>query len=299
MSFLSKAGERFKLNLKRVPKFRLGQYEKLQNKSHPPFLRPDVKIDIQADNSVPTDFSKLKYLVGDRVMIVKGPKKGSICKVSRHVEGNGYILDENGPTNTVAIPKMFWQEGQKSHIVTYPRAVSGDNLRLVAEIEDEKTGQMKTVAVENLEFKGQYYDEDYKKVLKYRTVKGQNDLHIPYPRPDPKEEGQLCTEVDNVRERTYFVESAVKSSIPEDALLTIRNPHSKYRRAKLTKLDVKRLTPPSMPLSETRKAYWKEKRELSKLPKVNITDEMKAFLGAKIREHEKVKAKQFEEVSKL
>lgn len=299
MSFLSKAGERFNLDLKRIPKFRAPRFAKLQNKSHPLFLRPSFKLDIQADNAVPTDFSKLKYLVGDRVMIVKGPKKGAVCKVSRHVEGGGYILDENGPTSTVAVPKMFWQEGQKSHIITYPRAVLGENLRLVASIEDEKTGEMKTVAIENLEFKGKYYDEDYKKVLQYRTVKGQDDLHVPYPRPDPKEDGPLSTEVSTVRDRTYFVHSAIDRPVPEDALLTIRNPYSKYRRAKLTKLDVKRLTPPKMPLSETKKAYYAEKKELSKLPKVNITDEMKEYLGAKIKEHEKLKVKQREEVAKL
>lgn len=298
MSFLSKVGTRFKFDIKRVPKHRLGQYEKLQKQGQPAFLRSSIKLDLHDDNVIPTEFEKLKFLVGDRVMIVKGPKTGTICKVSRHVQG-GYMLDGNGPTNTAPIPKLYWQEGQKSHVITYPRALPAENLRLVADLEDEKTGVTKTVAVDNLVFKGKYYDEDYKKVLKYRCVKGQEDLVIPYPRPDPKEDGPLCTKVDTVRNRTYFVDTAVRSPVPEDALLTLRNPHSKYRRGKITPLDLKKLTPPKMPLSETKKAFIKEREELKKKPKAQFTEEMKTFLGSKIKEHEKVKAQQLEDLSKL
>lgn len=287
------------MDLKKIPKFRIGQYEKLADATKPAFARSTIKLDLQADNSIPTDFSKLKFLVGDRVMIVKGPKSGSICKVTRHGEGGGYMLDGNGPLQNVPVPKYFWTENQTSHVVNIPRTVAGENLRLVAEVEDEKTGKLKTVAIDNLEFKGKYYDDDYKRVLKYRVVKGQPDLVIPYPRPEPKEDGPLCTDVDTVRERTYYVDSAVKSSIPEGALLTLRNPHSKYRRGKLNKMDVKKLTPPVMPLSETKKAWYAEREERKKLPKVNITDEMKEYLGAKIKEHEKVKAKQWEQIKDL
>ncbi|CCH42953.1 54S ribosomal protein L40, mitochondrial [Wickerhamomyces ciferrii] len=299
MSFLSKVGERFKFDIKRLPKSLMTRYEKKYRQGQPHFMRSPFKLDLQEDNSVPKEFEKLKYLIGDRVMIIKGPKQGNICKVSRHVEGKGYILDENGPTSTVAVPKELWQDEQTSHVITFPKAVHQDNLRLIAEIDDEKTGLTKTVAVDNLKFIGKYYDEDYKKVLKYRCVAGQEDLVIPYPRPEPIEDDALSTPVDVVRERTHFIESAVRNSIPEAALLTLRNPYSKHKRTKLTKLEAKKLTPPKMPLSETKKAYLAEREELKKLPKYNITDEMKTFLGEKIREHEKVKAKQLEEAAKL
>jgi large subunit ribosomal protein L24 len=300
MSWLSKAGARFRLDFQKIPRHRLPKYLKLQEATQPQFIRPQVPVDLKKDGAVSTDWTKLKYLVGDRVLIVEGEKKGNICKVSRHSEYGGYVLDENGPTDTVVVPKQFWTEGQTSHVVTFPKAVTEDKIRLVAEVEDEVTKQVKTVAVDHLDFKtGSYFDEDYHKVVPFRSVHGQPDMVIPWPRPEPVEDGPLSTEVAQVRERTYFVESVVRDAIPEEALLTIRNPHSKHRRGTLDRTLVKRLTPPEMPLTDTKKAYMAERAHLQKRSKVNITDEMKSFLGKKIREHELVKQKQWEEVRSL
>lgn len=299
MSYLTKAGARFQLDLKRIPKHRLKYFANLQKKTQPAFIRSQIEADLHEDGSVPTDPKKLKYLVGDRVLIVKGPKSGNICKVSRHVEHGGYILDENGPATTVVVPKQFWTEGQKSHVVTFPKPVTEDQIRLVAEIEDEKTQKLKQVAVDNIDFSGEYYDEDYKKVMPYRLVHGEEDAVIPWPRPEAKEDGPLSTTVEQVRERTYYAQSLVRSDIPRDALDSIRNPHSKWRRGQITKTDLRKLTPPEMPLTETKKAYLAERAEKKKLPKVNITEEMKAFLGKKIREHETWKKEKLLELQNL
>ncbi|KAH3675568.1 hypothetical protein WICMUC_002657 [Wickerhamomyces mucosus] len=299
MSYLSKAGERFRLDIKKIPKHRLPYFKKLQDKTQPAFIRPQLDVDLHADNEIPKDFKDLKYLVGDRVIIVKGPKQGNICKVSRHVENGGYVLDENGPTSTVVVPKEFWTEGQKSHVITFPKPVPQENIRLIAEIEDEKSGKLKTVAVDNLEFKGSYYDDDYKKVLPYRSVYGDSELVIPYPKPEPKVDGPISTEVQEVRERTFYVESLVNDIIPKDALLTIRNPKSKWRRGKLTRTEVKKLTPPKMPLTETKKAYLEESKEKALKSNNLITDEMKAFLSEKIKNHEAKKLAQLNEIRKV
>lgn len=299
MSYLTKAGERFRLDLKRIPKHRLPYFEKLQRETQPPFIRPQLEVDLHADGAVPEDPKKLKYLVGDRVLIVKGAKTGNVCKISRHVEHGGYILDENGPSTTVVVPKQFWTGGQRSHVVTFPKPVTEDQIKLITQIEDDVTHETKTVAVENVEFKGTYYDEDYKKEMPYRMVYGDDDLVIPWPRPTPKEDGPLSTEVNTVRERTYFVESVIKDDIPSDALDSIRKKHSKWRRGKLTKTEVKRLTPPEMPLTETKKAYLAEREAKKQQPRALITDEMKAFLGKKVREHEVKVIKQLGELQDL
>ncbi|KAH3676280.1 hypothetical protein WICPIJ_009155 [Wickerhamomyces pijperi] len=296
MSYLTKAGARFRLDIQNIPKHRLPYFKKLQDNTQPAFIRPQIDYDLHSEGTIPTDFSKLKYLVGDRVIITKGQKQGNICKVSRHVEHGGYVLDENGPTSTVVVPKEFWTEGQKSHVITFPKPVTEDQIRLVAEIEDSQTGQLKTVAVENLEFNGSYFDEDYKKVLPYRSVHGEPDLVIPYPRPEAKEDGPLSTEVGEVRERSFFVESIAKDLIPQEALLTIRNPKSKWRRGKLTRTEVKKLTPPAMPLTDVKKAYLAELQEKALKPTNVITEEMKAFLGEKIIKHEAVKLQQLNEI---
>lgn len=299
MSFLTKAGERFRLDLKRIPKHRLPYFDNLQKATQPAFIRPQLEVDLHADPGVATDPRELKYLIGDRVLIVKGPKSGNVCKVSRHVEHGGYILDENGPSTTVVVPKQFWTEGQRSHVVTFPKAVTQDQIRLVTQIEDEVTKEAKTVAVDNIEFKGTYYDADYKKEMPYRTVYGDSDLVIPWPRPQPMEDGSLSTEVGTVRERSYFVESLVRDDIPSDALDSIRKKHSKWRRGKLTNTEVKRLTPPEMPLTETKKAYLAERAEKKRQQKTLITDEMKAFLGKRVREHELKMQQKFQELQDL
>lgn len=293
MSYLSKAGERFRLDLKRIPKHRLPHFDKLQKATQPTFIRPQLEVDLHADPSIPTDPRKLKYLIGDRVLIVKGPKSGNICKVSRHAEHGGYILDENGPSTTVVVPKQFWTEGQRSHVVTFPKAVTEDHIRLVAEVND------KTVAVDNVEFKGTYYDEDYKKEMPFRSVYGDAELVIPWPRPAPMEDGAQSTVTGVVRERSYFVESIVRDDIPEDAMDSIRKKHSKWRRGALTKTEVKRLTPPVMPLTDVKKAYLAEREQKKALPKSLITEEMKAFLGKRVREHETKMQERLQELQRL
>ncbi|CAI4956699.1 CFC_HP_G0068220.mRNA.1.CDS.1 [Saccharomyces cerevisiae] len=49
----------------------------------------------------------------------------------------------------------------------------------------KKTRKDKNGAVRDVSFNGSYYDADYKKVMPYRCVKGQPDLIIPWPKPDP------------------------------------------------------------------------------------------------------------------
>lgn len=282
---LSKAGARFLKQVEKRPKHLLQHFKKYEEKSMPEFLLPSIPRIEDAEKY--QSEKEWKFMPGDRVVVMKGKWRGQTSIIQQHdLETNGFILDENGPTKTVPVPKQFWSEGQTSHMVTFPVAVEQKDLKLVADIDDPTVpGKTKTVAVRDIVFRGSYYDENYKKVMPYRCVAGQEDLIIPWPKPEPKEDGELATDPDTTREQTFWFDSIVKNPIPQGALLTIRNPKSKYRRGTLTAKDIARLVAPKMPLTETKKAYIKERQELSAQPKRKLTDEDKELIGSAVYEH--------------
>lgn len=282
---LSKAGERVLRSLNNTHKNLAARQEKYAKISVPDFIKPalpEVK-----DHERFKTCREWMFVPGDRVVIMKGKYKGNICVVKQQdVATNGFILDDNGPMKNTPVPKQFWLEGQKSHMISVPQAVSQKDLRLVADIDDPlNAGQTRTVAVKNIEFKGTYYDENYKKMMPYRTVIGQSDLVIPWPKPAPQEDGELATEPSIAREQTFWVDSIVKNPIPKDAFMTIRNPHSKFRRGKLTARDISKLVAPKMPMTDVKKAYIKEKQQLASRPKAKLTDDEKELIGEKIYQH--------------
>lgn len=282
---LTKAGSRFLKQVENRPKHLLDHFRKFEEKSMPSFLVPSIPR-VEDAERFRTE-KEWKFMPGDRVVVLKGKWRGQISIIQQQDrETNGFILDENGPTKTVPVPKQFWSEGQTSHMVTFPVAVKQADLKLVADIDDPDTpGKTRSVAVRDVVFRGTYYDENYKKVMPYRCVSGQEDLVIPWPKPEFKEDGELATSPAIAREQTYWVESIARSPIPEGALLTIRNPKSKYRRGVLTPKDIAKLVAPKMPLSKTKKAYIAEKKEMAMASKRILTDEDKEKIGNAIYDH--------------
>lgn len=272
--FISKTGTRILKNLKNPPKHLLSKHEKNIKDTTPPFLySPLPTIEESKQYKTERDW---KFLPGDRVVIINGDKRGNICKIKQHNQmNNGYLLDENGPSKEAVIPKDFWAEGQTSFVSHIPQLVKREDIRLIADIEDtEIKGKFNTVVIRDVEFKGSYYDEHYKKVLPYRYVRGSKNLIIPWPTPslEDKKTGsveKLSTSPEIVREQTYWVNSLVKNSIPRNAISTIRNVHSKYRRRSIARSDLVKLVAPKMPLTETKKAYKKDKEEVIKIMKEN------------------------------
>ncbi|GMM56924.1 mitochondrial 54S ribosomal protein YmL40 [Maudiozyma humilis] len=283
---ISKAGARIMERLANPPKGIVRHQAKEQAKALPEFLQPDLPILPREQRfRGPRDW---RFMPGDRVVVLHGEAKGNIARVTKHdTATNGFILDEFGPTKTVAVPKDFWTEGQTTHMVNLPVLLRQRDLRLVAEVEDpaDPTGATtKTVAVANIVYKGQYYDEDYKRMMPYRCVFGQPDLIIPWPRPEPVEDGPLATDSEVAREQTFWVDSIARGSIPQQAFVTIRNPHSKHRRGTITPADLRKLVAPDMPLTETKKAYLEEQKMLHSRPKPVLTDADKQMIGDRVRQ---------------
>ncbi|AET38099.1 mitochondrial 54S ribosomal protein uL24m Ecym_2366 [Eremothecium cymbalariae DBVPG len=285
---LSKAGGRVLEQMAKDADIRPGYYAKLTDKTTPAFAKPTLPI--VNEESRFKDIKDWKFLPGDRVVVVKrGKWRGKVSRINEHeVNTNGYILEE-GPTTYVPIPKDFWQPGQATHMANIPVPLRQEDIRLVADIDDpEVPGKTKTVAVRDIVFRDSYYDENHKKVMPYRCVVGQEDLIIPWPKPEETADGELATEAQIARERTYVVDSVVKSAIPKAALLTIRNPKSKFRRGVLTAKDISKLVAPQMPLPG-RKAYIEQQKKLAQQPKPTLTDEYKEKIGFHVFEHFKKK----------
>ncbi|KAG0674697.1 hypothetical protein C6P41_001264 [Kluyveromyces marxianus] len=282
---ISKAGARFLEQVKMKDSNIAKMFNKFERSTMPEFLSSPLE---RVDESEKfTTERQWKFMPGDRVVILNGEFKGNVCAITQHDRHtNGYILDENGPTKTVPVPKQFWQAGQNSHMVSFPVPVSQKDIKLVADIDDpSRPGVSKTVAIRDIEFSGSYYDADYKKMMPYRVVVGDNKMVVPWPKPEFKPDGVLATRSEIARQQTFWVESAIKNPIPEAAFLTIRNPKSKYRRGVLTAKEISRLVAPKIPLTEEKKQYIQQKKELSGLPKRKLTDEDKEAIGSKIYQH--------------
>ncbi|CCF56610.1 hypothetical protein KAFR_0B03140 [Kazachstania africana CBS 2517] len=286
---ISVAGRRILQQVNNPSKAMSKHLEKQLVNSIPEFMRPHLK-------KVPEDCQfkserDWKFLPGDRVVILAGECAGNIAYVKRHDQiTNGYVLDENGPSVEVAVPKQFWQEGQTSHVVAVPKTLSQKEIRLVADIEDaEMPGVFKTVAIDNIMFKGTYYDDNYKKKMPYRCVYGDPDLIIPWPKPEFQEDGPLATAPSVAREQTFWVDTIARNPIPSDAFLTIRNPHSKYKRGKITAQDLRKLVAPEMPISETKKAFVREQVFLAKRDMPTLTQEDKFIIAKRVEEFLKQK----------
>ncbi|CAL9735017.1 large ribosomal subunit protein uL24m [Monosporozyma servazzii] len=282
---ISKAGSRILERVNNpVAKFAKGK-EKQRIQSIPEFMRPDLPL-VDEAKKFKTE-QDWKFLPGDRVVIVRGEHRGNVCMIKgRDEHTNGYLLDDNGPSKQVVVPKEYWQEGQTSHVVAVPKTMTQKDLRLVADIEDEMNpDQVKTVAVQNVVFKGTYYDEDYKKVLPYRCVLGQTDLVIPWPRPEPVEDGNLATNPEVSREQTYWVDSVARNPIPKKAFMTIRNPRSKYRRGKISAKDLKFLVKPEMPMTESQKAALAMKEQLGEIQRPELTEEDKILISERVKSY--------------
>lgn len=244
---LSRAGARILKQVENPPASIKSQQLKQKMRGVPQFLQYNLPT-VPPGKQYKT-LKDWKYLPGDRVVITKpGEFYGSICKIRSHnAQCNGYELDENGPTKIIVMPKMFWQEGQTTHVMKVPQTVKREDIKLVVDIDDPlKPDKVKTVMVQNVVISGSYFDKDYKKYMPYRYVHGDRDSIIPWPKPEPQEEGLLSTEPKAARKQTYWIDSLVTNPIPKNSIPNLRNINSKYRRGKITPQDLKKLVAPKM-----------------------------------------------------
>lgn len=283
---LSKAGSRLLKRLEDVPKRGQKRAEQFMNKALPEFVRPRSRV-IQDETQRFQSEKDWKFLPGDRVVITHGKHKGNVAVIKDlETATNSFILDENGPSKQVPVAKNYWLENQSSHLLALPVSVKRKHLKLVADLEDpENPGTTKTVAIKDVTFNGTYYDKDRKKVMPYRCVVGRPDLVIPWPVPEPTEDGPLGTDPKVARQQTFWIDTIVRNRVPRAAFLTLRNPHSKYKKRQLAPRDIAKLVAPQMPLSETKKKFLEEREMLASREKPQLTDEDIEMIGKRVKEH--------------
>jgi large subunit ribosomal protein L24 len=161
------------------------------------------------------------------------------------------------------------------------------NLRLVTKIKNED-GTEEDVAIHSIKFNGTYYDHHTNTVRPIRRSVHDESIIVPYPRGDPVKpsKSSLATNADVVDERGHFVTSILEPPIPVGALDQIRNPYSKYRRAKdgakVTAKDLARYKAQEMPTTPATKKLLEEIAKLPKKPAVEFTKDMESFIGQEV-----------------
>ncbi|ODQ82530.1 hypothetical protein BABINDRAFT_30584 [Babjeviella inositovora NRRL Y-12698] len=240
---------------------------------------------INTYKDIPTRPEQVGYAVGDEVYVTKGEKKGITSKiVSIDYKTKSFILAE-GPTQKVLVPPSMVPPGHNSRLIEYPLRMTEKEIQLVGTFYKDGKVANKFIAAQ-VEYQGAEWSDEYNRMMPHRVVKGhRKTIRIPWPAPEPFKDSVMCTPAETVLKTTYQLDSLVESPIPADALPTIRNPHSKFRKNNLTEKDIWKLTPPKMPLSETKKAALAERAAFKAKGWTALTPEMKDFIGERVAKH--------------
>ncbi len=278
LSSLRDATKRYGVNIDRFPEGTKKMLFKFSAQTQLPAFRSD-KGEFPEEKRF-TKPEQWKVEVGDRVLITKGKFKGHVTKVLAYHTPSNRLFVEMAETRKVVIPRQYWQAGQQSHVINYPRPISPRDVKVVGTmVEKGKDGVEKRteIAADEVVFKGMYWDADYGKMMPYRRVKYHENIIIPWPRPEPVEDDAFATSKEESEERTYIPNSIVRTDSPPGIVESMRSPlmRRKYKwdRKVISKSDEKRLTPPEMPISASRKAGIEERRKINEsIPKEPTTE---------------------------
>lgn len=284
MSTLAKASsKRYGRELSRYPHYIRKMFEQMQERSQIPAFRSQFRqVEEKERYSTPQQWG---VQPGDTVMITKGKYNGTLTKVVALQKETNRVFLEHSETKRVVVPKQYWQPGQTSHIIDYPLPQHPKDLKVVGTIVEED-GSERKIAADKLVYKGEYWDEDYKKMMPYRRVRYNEDIIIPWPRPESVEDCEYSTTQDLVEERTFYPNSIMYSDSPNDLLTSMRHPlikrPYKWNKEYLTKSDIKRLNPPKMPLSEAKLAGIEERKQIKESLPTQPLPETVDLIGDKV-----------------
>ncbi|ODV85898.1 hypothetical protein CANARDRAFT_175659 [[Candida] arabinofermentans NRRL YB-2248] len=287
MSSLRDLSKRYGANVDRFPHYLRKMFEQMSKKSQLPALRPDARIVEESKRF--TKPSQWKVQVGDRVLITRGKLSGTVTKVAALHEASNRIYLEQSETRRIIAPQAFWQPNQDSHVLEYPKTYHINDVKVVGTIVEED-GTERDIAADKLVFKGAYFDQDYNKMMPIRRIKYNEHIVIPWPKPEPVEDCEFSTPREVTEVRTHYTDSIVKLDTPEGySVETFRNPTaknwSKWNKRYLSKSDIKKLTPPEMPLSETKKAMLADKLKIKEQQITEMSPEVLEFIGGKVAQH--------------
>lgn len=221
---------------------------------------------------------------GDYIYINEGESKGKITKVLEyHSRTNEFAA--NDISKPLIVAPQYWAENQKSHLIDFPRSIPREHVKLAAREKDEN-GNITHVVANEVVYKGQYYDDRYKRWLPRRFVKHHENLEIPWPTPDKNHTASEVTTKEEVAHlKTYETQTIAKSLLPPGVLNEIRNPYSKHKKQELTDIEARRLNEPAMPLTTEQKIYLAKKAKEPKKKLEPLSEEVKDYIGQRMAQH--------------
>lgn len=170
----------------------------------------------------------LNLAVGDRVVLLEGPDKGKIGKVTDIQMNEGCLIVEGLNKSNVRMPASFVSETSPAALnIELPVPISA--VRLVHPIVDHKTGVTRDVIINQLVHRGFVHDRISGKTEWQRLVPGLNII-IPWPKLDPQQKPDQPGDTlrIDVEERT-FVPTLLRPPMPEAVLDELRNKYSRFR----------------------------------------------------------------------
>lgn len=286
-SSLRNLSKRYGTNLDRFPSYLRKMFERMSRDAQLPALTSDVA-ELPQDRRYKSP-KQWTVQPGDRVLLTKGKYRGHVTKVLGLHHPTNRVFVETADTKKVVVPKQFWQAGQSSHMVNYPKTVRPQDLKVVGTVVEtaaDGTEREKDIAADQLVFKGEYWDDDYHKMMPYRRIKFHENIIIPWPRPEPEEDCPFSTPVESVEERTYVPNCLVRTDAPAGIVESMRDPLMKrgYKWDKkiISHSEAKRLAKPNMPISEAKQAMIDEKIKIkASIPK-EPTKETIDIVGSRV-----------------
>lgn len=277
--------KRFQKDLNRYPKFVRDALVHQQNKYALPTMEQPMSALPPSERK--TELKQIGFTAGDLAYVTEGPKKGTITRILRYMsEYDGALLMD--VTTKKLVPKNNWVENQTTHVFDFPDLTPASHFKLAAKDKDAETGEIYYIVADELEMKGTYYDDRYKKWMPKRFVKNHPNIEIPWPTPEELPEDDLLSTPPTVaHETTYELQTLAKAPIPAEALSQLRNPHSHYKKRYLSEYQSRVMAAPEMPMSAAQKAYLAKKAiaDEKRAPLQNLSKEVQDFIGEKMAAH--------------
>lgn len=276
------AKKRFQADLEKMSNRARGKYmndlKKMQLPTFETALRPIPQ------NERRTDLKDIGFAPGDFAYITEGPHKGTISTVLQYTSEFDQVY-LSSVTSKKIIPKENWVPNQSSHLMDYPEPISAKDIKVAAKDKDEK-GNVYYVVADDIVQKDKYYDSRYYRWLPKRFIKHHDAIEIPWPNPPQEQKpGALSTSPEVAKEKTWELQSIVKSPFPSKVLKELRNPYSQYKKKALSDIQARKLNAPEMPLSKEQKIYLAKKDAEPKKQLQRLSPEIQDFIGEKIANH--------------
>ncbi|KAH7040469.1 uncharacterized protein B0I36DRAFT_10797 [Microdochium trichocladiopsis] len=172
--------------------------------------------------------NRLNIAQGDRVVVLEGPDKGRIGKISDIDLDKAMVTVEGLNKSNVRAPSHMQAPGQPAnYTLEFPLPIS--SVRLVYPVQNPTTGITKDVIINQLVATEYVRDRVTGKERWTRTIPGLS-MAIPWPEKPPKEVKEHPADTLRIRvEQRTFIPTLLRPPMPESVLDELRGKYSRFR----------------------------------------------------------------------